>query len=130
MTQARSRRLPVVAAREEYERLITPLRAVAMQHGYALAVHGSLGRDIDLLAVPWTDDVSTAAILVEAIRAEMERVSGHTSFWLDDKDAVIRDYSRRNPERKPHGRLGWSIHMAGTGTYVDLSIMPALSVQP
>lgn len=103
--------------------MITPLRAVAKQHGYALAVHGSLARDIDLVAVPWTVTVSPAAVLAEAIRAEMESITGHMSFWLDEKDAAPGDYDRRNPESKPHGRLGWSIHMAGTGTYVDLSVI-------
>jgi hypothetical protein len=40
----------------KYELLIEPLRAVARSLGYALTVHGSLVRDIDLVAVPWTSD--------------------------------------------------------------------------
>jgi hypothetical protein len=107
-----------------YERLITPLRFVARHHGYALAVHGSLARDIDLIAVPWSLGASAAATLVEAIRAEAEEISGATAFWLNDDRADLRDYTRRNPEPKPHGRLGWSIHLAGTGVYIDLSVMP------
>jgi hypothetical protein len=125
MPRRTSRRLPLLAARQAYERLITPLRAVAARHGYALAVHGTLARDIDLIAVPWSlGDVSDASTLVEAIRAEAQDVSGVTAFWLNDETADPRDYTKRNPEPKPHGRLGWSIHLAGTGTYIDLSVMP------
>jgi hypothetical protein len=120
----RWRRLPNFAARDEYERLITPLRAMAKRHGYALAVHGSLARDVDLIAAPWTIEASDAPTLVEALRAEAERVSGTTAFWFCDENADPHDYTRRNPQPKPHGRLGWSIHLAGTGTYLDLSVMP------
>ena len=34
-----------------YCKLIAPLRAVARQHGYALTVHGSIKRDIDLVGL-------------------------------------------------------------------------------
>jgi len=124
-----ARRLPEPAAREIYERLITPLRAVARAHGYALAVHGSLARDIDLIAVPWGHEVSIAAALVEAIRATAENVTGYTAFIKNDPRADPCDFTRRNPEPKFHGRLGWSIYVKGrTGgyqTYIDLSVMPA-----
>ena len=120
----RGRRLPIVAAREHFERLITPLRNIARRHGYALAVHGSLARDIDLIAAPWTIDASDAATLSEAIRAEAQEITGRTAFWMHDVKADPRDFTRRNPEPKAHGRLGWSIHLAGTGTYIDLSVMP------
>jgi hypothetical protein len=122
----RCRRLPILAAREYYERLIVPLRRVALRHGYALAVHGSLARDIDLIAVPWREDVSDAHTLAEAIRAEAEDVSGKMAFWVNDPNADPYDYTRRNPEPKPHGRLGWSIHLGGTGTYIDLSVIAAM----
>jgi hypothetical protein len=125
-----SRRLPVLAARQAFERLITPLRAVARQHGYALAVHGSLARDIDLIAVPWGHEVSAPAALAEAIRAAAEDVTGYLAFIKNDPKADPRDFTRRSPEPKFHGRLAWSIyvkaqHPGGYETYIDLSVMPA-----
>jgi len=127
------RRLPELAARELYERLITPLRAAARLHGYALAVHGSLARDIDLIAVPWRPTVSAPAALVEAIRVTAEDITGHTAYIRNDQGADPRDFTKRSPEPKFHGRLAWSIyvkgrpHHAGGGyhTYIDLSVMPA-----
>lgn len=112
--------------RPEYQQLIGPLRVIAREAGYALAVHGSLARDIDLVAIPWSPDACNPELLMESIRVEMERVTGHTCFVLNDKTRAPHDYSkgRRNPEPKPHGRLGWSIHIAGSGTYVDLSVTP------
>jgi hypothetical protein len=51
-------------------------RVVARSKGYALAVHGSLARDIDLVAVPWVEEAASAAELAEAVRAAAERPPG------------------------------------------------------
>jgi hypothetical protein len=83
-----ARRLPL-PAREVFERSITHLRAVARQHGYALALHGSLGRDVDLLAVPWVESAVSADALVEALRAGLADVLG--AAYVIDK-----------PTLKPH----------------------------
>jgi hypothetical protein len=125
-----ARRLPDVDARQLYDRLIAPLRAVARQHGYALAVHGSLARDIDLIAVPWCPSVSAAAELVEAIRSTAEEITGHLAYIRNDPQADPRDFTKRNPEPKFHGRLGWSIFVTsgrrgGYSVYIDLSVLPA-----
>lgn len=37
------------------EYLIGPLRDIAREHGYALSVHGSVARDIDIVAIPWVE---------------------------------------------------------------------------
>lgn len=105
--------------------LLPALRAVAREKGYALAYHGSFARDIDVIAAPWLDSAVDANELAEALRAETERVTGHTAFWLNDPKAKALDYTHRSPEPKAHGRLGWSIHIAGSGTYIDLSVLAA-----
>ena len=50
-----------------YAALIVPIRRVAQRFGYAIAQHGSLARDIDLVAIPWTDEAVAPELLVEAI---------------------------------------------------------------
>jgi len=107
--------------------LLPTLREVARTKGYALAYHGSFARDIDLIAVPWTEQAIDAHELAEVLRVEAERVTGKPAFWLNEPNADPNDFTRRNPQPKPHGRLGWSIHMGGTGTYLDVSVMPRLA---
>lgn len=121
---ARPRRRPILEARQAFERLITPLRAAARAHSYALAVHGSLARDIDLIAVPWELGASEAPALIEALRACTEEILGGAVFIINDLAAGPRDYVRRSPEPKPHGRLGWSIYIGGAPFYLDVSVMP------
>lgn len=31
------------------------LKEIAREHGYNLVLHGSMARDLDLIAIPWTD---------------------------------------------------------------------------
>ncbi len=84
--------------------------AVANQ-GYAVAVHGSQVKDLDLIAVPWRDTAldaqAVAGIIAEAIPGFIEKGS---------------------PEEKPHGRLSFTIrpysHWGFDSWYIDLAVMP------
>lgn len=106
------------AAKPTYVRtgkVIDDIRAIGRDHGYAIAVHGSLRRerDIDLIAAPWVKDAHAPRTLMHAINRlpYLSRVKGHD-----------------NDPPKPHGRLGyiWIIEYraAGCPRFVDLSVMP------
>ena len=86
--------------------IVPGLVRVAREHGYALAVHGSLARDFDFIACPWTDDAVEADALVEALRAHVGGI-----------------VSGGSPHSRPHGRLGWAMHISPE-VYIDLSVMP------
>lgn len=103
------------ACRRAYNLTIDAVRDAAREKGYALAVHGSLNRDIDLLAVPWTEEASSAEEVAEAIRAAAEKTSPGRMAFVATNDPC--------PRVKPHGRLAWSIHLGG-GPFIDLSVMP------
>jgi len=92
--------------------LLGALRVKARDLGYALAIHGSMRRDFDIVAVPWVAEVASPEVLVEAIR----KVVG----------GAIAAGDGRGPCSKPHGRLAWSIHLGG-GPYIDLSITPRVA---
>lgn len=87
--------------------------------GYALPLHGSMCRDLDLVAVPWTEDAAEPEAVVDAIT---EAVGG----W--------RLHTKREPTERPHGRLCYTIHFRDASgnslpdghPYIDLSVMPRL----
>lgn len=117
----RERLLPE-RCRRAYEALIGPLRETARGLGYALAVHGSIARDIDLVAIPWTDEAVDARALALAIQDTAQRVHGQA--YMDP--AETGEYFEHGcPGAKAHGRLVWSFHLGG-GPYIDLSVMPRL----
>jgi hypothetical protein len=100
-----------------FEEHIGTIRRVAREHGYAIGVHGSLARDIDLIAAPWIEECAPAEVLVRAIAAAVDGVIDNLPGNETAGDA------KRFPVAKPHGRLAWSIQLGG-GPYIDLSVMP------
>jgi hypothetical protein len=110
--------------RQLYELLIEPIRSQCRNLGYAIAVHGSLNRDIDLIAVPWTADAVSPRRLAEEVFAVAWHVNwlAHWSWF----PARGQEFTLEGgPGIKPHGRLGWVINLTmGKGPYIDLSVMP------
>ncbi|MDB5447638.1 MAG: hypothetical protein JWQ97_2955 [Phenylobacterium sp.] len=95
--------------------IIPHARRAARRLGYALAVHGSLERDIDLIAVPWTVDAAPPEKLAELIRRVAARCRGPRGLAFQiDQDP--------NPTVFAHRRLAWSFHLGG-GPYIDLSVI-------
>lgn len=105
-----------------YRRLIGPLRETARARGYALAVHGSLKRDIDLVAAPWTHEAVDARTLAEALRDTARAHNGGIAH-MTPGEADSPWFQAGIPTSKPFGRLCWSFHLGG-GPYIDLSVMP------
>jgi hypothetical protein len=110
------------SSRNLYRRLIGPLRAKAKELGYALTVHGSLARDIDVVAVPWSGEAVPARQLAEALRDTIKENNNDVAF--SNHDAARAEYFDAGmPGHKPHGRLVWTFHLGG-GPYIDLSVAP------
>ena len=93
----------------DYSRIFTIARLIAWQEGYALCMHGSFTRDLDLLVVPWTD---TAREDTEVL---VKRIAQATELEIQGP-----------PTNKPHGRKAWTLLFPkfGDPRFVDLSIMP------
>ncbi len=103
------------ACRRAYRRSIDAIRDAARECGYAVGVHGSISRDIDLIVAPWTEDAVSAEDVAEAIRAAIAATNEGWAFVNPKLKAG----------EKPHGRMCWSIHVHG-GPFFDVSILPRL----
>lgn len=88
-----------------YSHRIHAIQRAAHCAGYAIAVHGSMHRDLDVVAIPWTDH----AIAPHGLIAHFENIG----FTMKPGDPVY----------KPHGRLAYTIMMGGS-LLMDLSVMP------
>lgn len=78
--------------------------------GYACALHGSMARDFDIIAVPWTEEASSQDELLDAVC---------TAIYGTAKS----DYPFEAPSDKPHGRRAWTLALHHGG-WVDFSVMP------
>ncbi len=88
-----------------YCALYPKLAKIARSHGYALAIHGTLGRDMDLICVPWADKISRPIDVVDEI----------TSTF------AIRRIGE--PTAKNHGREAWTISVGHGECAIDLSFV-------
>ncbi len=89
------------------------LAEIARENGYALAIHGTVTRDFDLIAIPWVKECVSSDTLIHLI------ANYAAMFYFDKKHSLI------GPEIKEHGRKAWSILM-GNGAVIDFSVMPLL----
>src|SRR5574343_459701 len=86
---------PSPARAAAYVALYPMLQQVAKRHGYALAVHGSLHRDFDIVAIPWVEEASEPLSLIKAFKKATGTVTQHP-----ETDHLLKDCS---PTKKPHG---------------------------
>ena len=100
----------------DYARVFTIARCIAWSEGYALLMHGSFTRDLDLLAVPWTERAGDPEHLVRRIEAA-----------IGDVDVLVKSPGAASQAtQKPHGRMTWTLtfNAFGDPRFIDLSVMP------
>jgi hypothetical protein len=102
---------------------------IAREHGYALAIHGSVARDLDLIAIPWRDEnILPAEQLVNKLTAHLGAclypdLLRRSHVPESHIEQILARPENAQPAIKPHGRLAWNIHL-DAGCKVDLSVMP------
>lgn len=79
---------------------------IARAHGYAMAVHGSLARDFDLICIPWADTVSHPEAVIKNLLAKF----------------ALRRIGELTPMK--HGRVAQTICIKHGECALDLSFMP------
>ena len=96
-----------------YAAMYPEMVAIARRYGYALAIHGSMRRDFDVVAIPWTD------------------VTGKPSELVSE---LIRTFDMKqigDAGPKPHGRIAYTLSIGFGECFVDLSFMPTFDdLQP
>ena len=96
-----------------FESVLPAVRKAARELGFAIGVHGSLRRDLDLIAVPWVVGHATADALAMAIQEAACGAHGGRVTW----------------EQKPCGRLATSLPICWTedrrpsAGMIDLSVV-------
>lgn len=89
-----------------YACLYPQLAEIARSHGYAMAVHGSMARDFDLICVPWTDNCASPAGVVATMVG---------MFALKQIG---------EPREGLHGRIIYTMAVKFGECFIDLSFMP------
>ena len=99
-----------------YVALYPMLVQIAHENRYALAVHGSVHRDFDLIAVPWAVDAADPEVVLNQINKELRL------GLLAPAQGI----------QFPHGRIAYTLPMPWPWDdgYLDISFMPRLAATP
>jgi len=95
-----------------YTIIFNKMKEKAADLGYMLTVHGSMARDMDLIAVPWIEDVEPHEKLVAEISKLLE-------------PTVWKDFHFKERGVKPHGRVVYTLAIY-SDWFIDLSILPLI----
>lgn len=95
-----------------YCALYPQLAEISRKHGYAMAVHGSIGRDFDLICIPWVEKPSAPETVVAEIT----------------KTFAIRQVGE--PDTTFHGRRRFTLSIAFGECAIDLQFMPCMNMAP
>jgi hypothetical protein len=88
--------------------LYPKLAEIFRAHGYALAVHGSLANDFDLIAVPWIAEAGEPQVIAEEIQ----------------KRFAARFSRCDEPSARPHGRIAYKLALSFDNCSLDVSFTP------
>jgi hypothetical protein len=92
--------------------LYPQLAEIFRSHGYALAVHGSLASDFDLIAVPWVEEAGDPQAIAEEINSKF-----------------AAKFSKTDYATKPHGRIAYKLNLSFGDCSLDVSFMPRRTVE-
>jgi hypothetical protein len=96
------------------------MKIIAKEFGYNLLVHGSLNRDMDLIAVPWSDTPKNELNLIKALDMYL------SDSYMENKEDYLHSVL-------PGGRNAYVINMNRTSIwnnyndaeyYFDISVTP------
>lgn len=83
-------------------------RRIAAECGWAIAIHGSAVHDLDLMAMPWIENHTSADELAQRLTDT-------------EQPNFRRPYVKSNPDDKPNGRIVYTIFTSNT--YIDMNVI-------
>ena len=74
---------PIHAKPSLYAYYFYDLKEISREFGYNLVLHGSLNRDLDLIAIPWVDDPKPELDCINALSMHINGFIAHEDHWKD-----------------------------------------------
>ena len=117
---------PIHAKPSYYAIMFEPLKAIALKYGYNLVLHGSLNRDMDLIAIPWIEELGIVDDMINEfceyvggeINTDVTSDAPHGRKWF-----VIDIYRGGYKQGSGFSRLTYT---EDPQTYIDISVTPKI----
>jgi hypothetical protein len=99
------------------------LKEIAAKYGYNLVLHGSLARDLDLIAIPWKGELGDVDTMIQEFADKLGGVI------LEDSPERIKAFMNTYHGRKPYIinlNRSWSDKGHDALYYIDISVTPTI----
>lgn len=123
---------PVHAKPSLYAHYFFQLKEIALKYGYNLVLHGSMNRDLDLIAIPWQENIGSHEEMIEEFTNE---IGGDLMFanGVNRSHAPEQNWSKYKTTF--HGRMQYVINLnrecelvndvwTDPMYYIDISVIP------
>lgn len=97
-----------------YATILPDLKAAALNCGWALGLHGSLANDMDLMAMPWTENATSVEEMIQAL----------SDCFTDNpfkNEHIVPHYD------KPNNRVVYTISI-WSDFYLDINVIKAFNL--
>lgn len=128
---------PIHAKPSLYAFYFEVLKEIALKYGYNLVLHGSMNRDLDLIAIPWQEEIKPHTPMIkemadciggyvmgekggltkENFDAFKNRFHGRESWIININRGITAKYDGMVPDFKEHNDPQY---------YIDISVLPVL----
>ena len=104
------------------------MKDIAEEYGYALVIHGSLNRDLDLIAIPWDDRCcfTKEQLMIKEFQKylkgiESSKTDGEVPFTIlpGGRHSYVIELNRGN-------RHGEWVRFEDSEYYLDISVTPMI----
>ena len=118
---------PIHAKPQLYTYCFIQLKEVAKEFGYNLVVHGSMSRDLDLIAIPWIDDPRPELEMIKALSYAVGGNIQNESIKAlpGGRNSYVIDLNRGGYKRNESGDIIDPVEFtADPEYYIDISVTP------
>jgi len=126
-----SERKPIHAKPSLYAYYFLHLKEIALEYGYNLVLHGSMARDLDLIAIPWVDDPKPELDMINALSQHMNGVTSNNPETFMHKmlpggrKSFVINLNRGGYRRNNEGDISDPIEFTPDPQYyIDISVTP------
>jgi len=116
------------------------IKEIGNKYGYNIVLHGSMNRDLDLIAIPWIDDVKDKEEMIDEIAKTIGGILLIQNRTIENPNGNrfgIRSHGRmtyiininRDIEYKYDGIQSNIKEYSTPQYYIDISIMPILKTE-
>lgn len=122
---------PIHAKPSLYSFYFEAVKEIGLQYGYNIVLHGSMNRDLDLIAIPWQENIGDKMEMLDRIASA---IGGYVMVESDEDRKRFRDkfHGRqcyvininRTIKAKAQGFITEFEEYADPQYYIDLSILP------